>query len=67
MTHSTHSKYPDRGSEALHMWKLYNGQVLVADNVLVLDFGPYGIIFMTRCVLTLDFPVILDGKFTSWI
>jgi uncharacterized YccA/Bax inhibitor family protein len=31
---------------------------------LLKDFGPYGIIFMT-VFITLDFPVILDGKFTS--
>jgi hypothetical protein len=34
--------------------------------MLLTDFGPYGILFMTMCVsTTLDFPVIFDGQFTS--
>jgi hypothetical protein len=36
----------------------------VAMAMLLRDFGPYGIIFM-NVFTTLDFPVILDGQFTS--
>lgn len=33
--------------------------------MLLKDSGFTGITFMTICVSTLDFPTILDGKFTS--
>jgi hypothetical protein len=42
--------------------------IIISDVMLMLlsDFGPYGIIFMAMCVFTtLDFPVILDGQFSS--
>jgi hypothetical protein len=32
--------------------------------MLLRDFGPYGIIFMTVLFTILDSPVVLDGKFT---
>jgi hypothetical protein len=37
--------------------------ITVAMVMLLRDFGPYGIIFMT-VFTALDFPVILDGQFT---
>jgi hypothetical protein len=39
----------------------------VAMEMLLRDFGPYGIMFMTVCVFLLFyiFLVILDGQFTS--
>jgi hypothetical protein len=38
--------------------------ITVADLMLLRDFGPYEILFLT-IFTTLDFPVILDGQFTS--
>jgi hypothetical protein len=37
---------------------------LVGCHLLLRDFGPYGIIFMT-VFTTLDFPVFINGQFTS--
>jgi hypothetical protein len=34
--------------------------ITVAMLILLTEFGPYWIIFMTTCFTTLDFPVILD-------
>jgi hypothetical protein len=33
--------------------------------MLLRDFDPNGIIFIIICFTTLDFPVILNGQFTS--
>jgi hypothetical protein len=42
--------------------------ITVAMAVLLRDFVPYPIIFMTICVFTaLDFPVNLNGQFISGI
>jgi hypothetical protein len=30
---------------------LYNKQLLVADHLLLRDFGPYGIVFINVCVV----------------
>jgi hypothetical protein len=38
--------------------------ITVADLMLLRDFGPYEILFLT-IFTTLDFPVILYGQFTS--
>jgi hypothetical protein len=47
------------------------GKCLVAwlvDHLLLKDFGPYGIIFISMFAFTtLDFPDILDGQFTSHV
>jgi hypothetical protein len=39
--------------------------ITVAMKMLLRDFGPYGIIFIT-VFTTLDFPIILSGQFTSF-
>jgi hypothetical protein len=39
--------------------------ITVAMAMLLRNFGPHGILFMSVCN-ALDFPVILDGKFTSF-
>jgi hypothetical protein len=41
--------------------------ITVAILMLLRDFGPYGIIFMTVHFTTIDFPIIFDGLFTGII
>jgi hypothetical protein len=39
--------------------------ITVAMVMLLRYFGPYGIIFVIYVCTTIDYPVILDGQFTS--
>jgi hypothetical protein len=41
--------------------------MLVGDRLLLRDFGPYGIIFITMCENCFSFYAIIYGKFTGYV